>query len=91
MRLCVLKPMWCISAYSASIFRITHAPRLLFYLLNSSSIIFRKGKKHPEKYSAGKKLILALGIDIANRQAKNHLRKTGKVEHDALASRSGKK
>ncbi len=72
---------------------LSHNPCAPFAILSSKFFFdnFRKGKKHPEKFSAGKKLILALGIDIANRQAKKHLKKTGKVEHDALASRRGKK
>jgi hypothetical protein len=72
---------------------LSHNPCAPFAILYSKFFFdnFRKGKKHPEKIQAGKKLILALGIDIANRQAKKHLRKYGKVEHDALASRKGKK
>jgi hypothetical protein len=72
---------------------LSHNPCAPFAILYSKFFFdnFRKGKKHPEKISAGRKFILALGIDIANRQAKNHLKRTGKVEHDALASRKGKK
>ncbi len=72
---------------------LSHNPCAPFAILSSKFFFdnFRKGKKHPQKFSAGRNLILALGIDIANRQAKNHLKKFGKVEHDALASRSGKK
>jgi hypothetical protein len=72
---------------------LSHNPCAPFAILYSKFFFdgFRKGKKHPEHIPAGKKLILALGIDIANRQAKNHMRKTGKAENDALASRKGKK
>lgn len=72
---------------------LSHNPCAPFAILNSKFFFdnFRKGKKHPERFSAGRKLILALGIDIANRQAKQHLKKTGRVEGDALASRKGKK
>ncbi|HLP52586.1 MAG TPA: hypothetical protein VK154_16975 [Chitinophagales bacterium] len=72
---------------------LSHNPCAPFAILYSKFFFdnFRKGKKKPEKIQAGKKLILALGIDIANRQAKRHLKKTGRVEGDALASRKGKK
>jgi hypothetical protein len=72
---------------------LSHNPCAPFAILSSKFFFdnFRKGKKHPERFSAGKKMVLAIGIDIANRQAKAHLKKTGKVEHDALASRKGKK
>jgi hypothetical protein len=73
---------------------LSHNPCAPFAILYSKFFFdnFRKGKKHPERIiGGGKKLILAIGIDIANRQAKKHLRKTGRVEHDALASRKGKK
>lgn len=68
---------------------LSHNPCAPFAILYSKFFFdnFRKGKKHPERISAGRKLILAIGIDIANRQAKNHMKKTGKAEHDALASR----
>jgi len=72
---------------------LSHNPCAPYAILHSKFFFdnFRKGKKHPERFNAGKKLILALGISIANKQAKKHLKKTGKVEHDALASRKGKK
>jgi hypothetical protein len=72
---------------------LSHNPCAPFAILSSKFFFdnFRKGKKHPERFSAGKKMVLAIGVDIANRQAKAHLKKTGKVEHDALASRKGKK
>ncbi len=72
---------------------LSHNPCAPFAIIYSKAFFdnFRKGKKHPEKIRPGLKLILALGIDIANRQAKKHLKKTGKVEHDPLASRKGKK
>jgi hypothetical protein len=71
---------------------LSHNPCAPFAILHSKFFFdnFRKGKKHPERFSAGRKLILALGIDIANRQAKKYLKKNGKVEHDALASRKKK-
>jgi hypothetical protein len=40
---------------------------------------------------AGKKMLIAIGVDIANRQALKHMKKTGKVEGDALASMKKKK
>jgi hypothetical protein len=72
---------------------LSHNPCAPFAILYSKFFFdnFRKGKKKPEKIQAGRKLILALGIDIANRQARKHLKKYGKVEGDALASRKGKK
>jgi hypothetical protein len=73
---------------------LSHNPCAPFAILYSKFYFdnFRKGKKHPERIvGKGRKIILALGIDIANRQARKHLKKTGKVEHDALASRKGKK
>ena len=72
---------------------LSHNPCAPFAILSSKFFFdnFRKGKKHPEKFSAGRKLILALGVDIANHQARKHLKRTGKVEGDALASRKGKK
>lgn len=72
---------------------LSHNPCAPFAILYSKFFFdnFRRGKKHPERISAGRKLILALGIDIANRQARKHLKRYGKVEGDALASRKGKK
>ncbi len=72
---------------------LSHNPCAPFAILNSKFFFnnFRKGKKHPERFSLGKKLVLAIGIDIANRQAKKHMKETGKVEGDALASIKGKK
>ncbi len=73
---------------------LSHNPCAPFAILNTKFFFdnFRDGKKHPERIRGkGRKLILALGVSIANRQAKKHLKKTGKVEHDALASRKGKK
>jgi hypothetical protein len=72
---------------------LSHNPCAPFAILYSKFFFdkFRLGKKHPEHTPPGKNFILKLGIAIANKQAKNHLRKTGKVEGDALASRKGKK
>ncbi len=72
---------------------LSHNPCAPFAILYSKSFFdnIRKGKKHPERVSAGESIILALGIDMANHQAKRHLKKTGKFESDALASREGKK
>lgn len=72
---------------------LSHNPCAPFAILYSKAFFdnIRKGKLHPEKVSAGESLILALGIDMANHQAKRHLKRTGKFESDALASREGKK
>ncbi len=72
---------------------LSHNPCAPFAILHSKFFFdnFRRGKKHPELFSLGRKMVLAIGKDIANRQAKKHLKKFGKVEHDALASRKGKK
>ncbi|MFN8308428.1 MAG: hypothetical protein U0T73_00575 [Chitinophagales bacterium] len=72
---------------------LSHNPCAPFAILYSKYFFdnFRKGKKHPERLQAGKKMLLAIAIDIANRQAKKHLKETGKVEGDALASIKKKK
>jgi len=72
---------------------LSHNPCAPFAILYSKYFFdnFRKGKKHPERMTPGHNFVLKLGISIANKQAKNHLKKTGKVEGDALASRKGKK
>lgn len=72
---------------------LSHNPCAPFAILYSKYFFdnFRKGRKHPEKIRDGKRFILALGISIANQQAKKHLKKYGKVEGDAMASRKGKK
>ena len=72
---------------------LSHNPCAPFAILYSKYFFdnFRKGKKHPERIQPGKKLLLAIGISIANRQAEKHLKRTGKVESDALASRKGEK
>ena len=72
---------------------LSHNPCAPFAILYSKTFFdnIRKGKPHPEHVPAGKRLILAIGIDMANHQAKKHLKKTGKFESDALASRDGKK
>ena len=72
---------------------LSHNPCAPFAILYSKSFFdnIRKGKRHPERVKAGEAIILALGIDLANHQAKRHLKKTGKFESDALASREGKK
>lgn len=72
---------------------LSHNPCAPFAIMYTKIFFdnMRKGKKHPEHVPAGKQMILDLGIAIANRQARNHLKKTGHVESDALASRSGKK
>lgn len=71
---------------------LSHNPCAPFAILYSKFFFdnFRKGKKHPERAPAGKNFILKLGISIANGQAKRHLKKTGHVEGDALATRKGK-
>jgi len=72
---------------------LSHNPCAPFAILYSKSFFdnIRKGKSHPEHIAPGEGLILALGIDIANHQAKRHLKRTGKYESDALASRGVKK
>ncbi len=72
---------------------LSHNPCAPFAILYSKFFFdnFRKGKKNPKRIQAGKKLVLLLGVDIANRQAKKHKKKTGKAENDAMASRKGKK
>lgn len=72
---------------------LSHNPCAPFAILYSKAFFdnIRKGKAHPERIAPGEGLILALGIDIANHQAKKHFKKTGKYEGDALASRKGKK
>lgn len=50
----------------------------------------RKGKKHPERVGFGRRIILAIGIAQANKQAKKHKKNTGKVEEDPLAARKKK-
>lgn len=72
---------------------LSHNPCAPFAILYSKAFFdnIRKGKKHPERVKPGEALILALGIDIANHQAKRHFKRTGKYEGDALASREGKK
>lgn len=71
---------------------LSHNPCAPFAILYSKFFFdnFRKGKKNVYRIPAGKSLILKLGVSIANKQAKRVLRKTGKVEEDALASRKGK-
>lgn len=71
---------------------LSHNPCAPFAILYSKFFFdnFRKGKKNVARIPAGKSLILKLGISIANKQAKRVLKKTGKVEEDALASRKGK-
>jgi hypothetical protein len=72
---------------------LSHNPCAPFAILYSKYFFdnFRKGKKHPERLQAGKKMLIAIGVDIANRQALKHMKKTGKVEGDALASMKKKK
>ncbi|MCW5906416.1 MAG: hypothetical protein KIS94_01025 [Chitinophagales bacterium] len=71
---------------------LSHNPCAPFAILYSKFFFdnFRKGKKHPERIRGGKAFILKLGISIANNQAKKTLKRTGKVEEDALASRRRK-
>lgn len=71
---------------------LSHNPCAPFAILYSKWFFdnFRKSRKHPEKMPAGKALIAKLGISLANAQAKKTLRRTGKVEEDALASRRKK-
>ena len=52
---------------------------------------FRKGRKNATYMPAGKKMLLAIAIAQANHEAEKHLKRTGKVENDALASREKKK
>ena len=70
---------------------LSHNPCAPFAILYSKFFFdnFRKGKKHPERIQAGKKMVIAIGISIANKQAKKTLKKTGKVENDALATQRG--
>lgn len=72
---------------------LSHNPCAPFAILYSKYFFdnFRKEKKHPERLQAGKKMLIAIGVDIANRQALKHMKKTGKVEGDALASMKKKK
>jgi len=72
---------------------LSHNPCAPFAILYSKYFFdnFRKGKKHPERLQAGKKMLIAIGVDIANRQALKHMKRTGKVEGDALASMKKKK
>lgn len=72
---------------------LSHNPCAPFAILYTKYFFdkIRAGKKHPEKAPAGKALILKMGISIANHQAKNHLKRTGHVEGDALASRKHEK
>ena len=72
---------------------LSHNPCAPFAILYSKTFFdgFRKGKAHPEKYGKGRKMLLAIAIAQANGQAKRHLKRTGKLETDALASRSHKK
>lgn len=71
---------------------LTHNPCAPFAILYSKFFFdnIQKGKKNPQRMRGGKGLILKLGIAIANGQAKKHLKKTGKIETDALASRKQK-
>ncbi len=71
---------------------LSHNPCAPFAILYSKWFFdnFRKGRKHPDRMPAGKALIAKLGISLANAQAKKTLRRTGKVEEDALASRKKK-
>jgi hypothetical protein len=72
---------------------LSHNPCAPFAILYSKLFFdkFRLGKKHPERVPAGKGMLLALAISMADREAKKHLEKTGRVENDALASRHIKK
>jgi hypothetical protein len=72
---------------------LSHNPCAPFAIIYSKTFFdnFRKGRKHPERVPAGKALLLKIAISIADRQAKHHMMKTGKVETDALASRRKEK
>lgn len=72
---------------------LSHNPCAPFLILYSKMYFdnFRKGKKHPEHAPAGKNMLLKIAISIADRQAKHAMKKTGKVEDDALVSRRRKK
>jgi hypothetical protein len=72
---------------------LSHNPCAPFAIIYSKIFFdnFRKGKKHPEHVPAGKALLLDMAISIADRQTARHLKKYGKVENDALASRHIKK
>lgn len=71
---------------------LSHNPCAPFAILYSKFFFdnMRKEKAKPEKLKAGQKIILSLGIGMAEKQAKKKLKQTGKVEEDALASRRKK-
>ncbi len=51
----------------------------------------RKGKKNIYKVPFGKRIILAIGVAQANKQARKYKKKHGSVEEDPLAARKKKK
>ncbi len=51
---------------------------------------FRKGRKNVAKVPFGKRIILAIGVAQANKQAKKHKKKTGSVQEDPMAARKKK-
>lgn len=71
---------------------LAHNPCAPFAILKTKYFFdnFRKGKKHPERFSLPKNLLLSLAISIADKQEYKKRKRTGKVETNALAVRGAR-
>lgn len=72
---------------------LSHNPCASFAVIYSKQMFdnMRKGRKRFQRVPFGKKMLLAIGISMANKAGRKHMKQHGEVQNDAMSVRKGNK